>query len=136
MRKRHKIRAAGGFELVELGVWNVQLVDWVAAESLAGWAEGHAAARRAELLADDVVVVGRLVGWLVDHLLAVGEDSELLPEQHIVERYTAGQLVEKLGDLVLGLELQPVEQLGRQPAVLLELQLEQLRLLLGLDCQQ
>ena len=42
----------GGFELVELGVWNVQLVDWVAAESPAGWAEGHAAARRAELLAE------------------------------------------------------------------------------------
>jgi hypothetical protein len=96
-------------------------------------AEEHAE-QLAELLADDVVVVGRLVGWLVDHLLAVGEDSELLPEQHIVERYTAGQLVEKLGDLVLGLELQPVEPLGRQPAVLL--QLEQLRLLLRLDCQQ
>jgi hypothetical protein len=83
----------------------------------------------AELLAD--VVVGLLVDRPVDRLLAVGENSELLPEQHI-----AGQPVEELGDLVPGLELQPVDQQARQLVVLLELQFEQLRLLLGLDCQQ
>lgn len=38
--------------LVELGVRNGQLVDLVAAELPAGWAEGHSAARHPELLAE------------------------------------------------------------------------------------
>jgi hypothetical protein len=41
-----------GFVLVELGVWNGQLVDLVAADLPAGWVEGHAAARHPELFAE------------------------------------------------------------------------------------